>query len=267
MRGFRIELGEIEAALLGVEGVREAVVVVREDAPGSAGPRLVAYVAPAAGAEVTAAELRARLHERLPEYMVPAAFVVLESIPLTANGKVDRRALPAPERSGGGREGGAPLTAAERAVAAIWEEVLGVPHIGVGDNFFDLGGHSLLLVQVHSRLQERFPDRVALVDLFAHRTLGALAAQLGSRRRPGRRSRPGWAGRRTPRRCMRRKGRRRRRRGPRKLRKRRERKCRSRGKRRPGGATSAPKSAAPAPGSTGPPGPGAKPEPTRSSQE
>ncbi|HEX7240343.1 MAG TPA: amino acid adenylation domain-containing protein, partial [Longimicrobiaceae bacterium] len=185
IRGFRIEPGEIEAALLGVEGVREAVVLVREDASGSAGPRLVAYVAPAAGAEVTAAELRARLHERLPEYMVPETFVVLESVPLTANGKVDRRALPAPERSGGGREGGAPLTAAERAVAAIWEEVLGVPHIGVGDNFFDLGGHSLLLVQVHSRLQERFPDRVALVDLFTHRTLGALAAQLGSRAAPG----------------------------------------------------------------------------------
>jgi amino acid adenylation domain-containing protein len=180
VRGYRIEPGEIESVLADLPGVREAVVVVREDAPGDR--RLVAYVVAEEGAVADAgdaqAELRSRLRSRLPEYMVPAAFVLLDSLPLSPSGKVDRRALPAPEWGGGARERGAPLTATERAVAAIWEEVLSVPRVGVGDNFFDLGGHSLLLVQVHARLQERFPDRVALIDLFEHRTLGALAAHL-----------------------------------------------------------------------------------------
>ncbi|HEX7239395.1 MAG TPA: amino acid adenylation domain-containing protein, partial [Longimicrobiaceae bacterium] len=120
----------------------------------------------------------AHLTGRLPEYMVPAAFVALERLPLTANGKVDRRALPAPAWGGGARDRGAPLTETERTMAAIWEEVLGVPRVGVGDNFFELGGHSLLLVQVHARLQALFPGRAALIDLFEHRTLGGLAAHL-----------------------------------------------------------------------------------------
>ncbi|MET0395640.1 MAG: amino acid adenylation domain-containing protein, partial [Longimicrobiaceae bacterium] len=178
IRGLRIEPGEVEAVLAGYPGVSDAVVTVREDAPG--GAMLVAYLVPAAeeGRAALVEELRAHLRERLPEQMVPAAFVLLDSLPLSPNGKVDRGALPAPARSGGARQGGAPLTEAERAVAAIWEQVLGVGEVGIGDNFFDLGGHSLLLVQVHSRLQERYPDRVALVDLFTHRTLGALAAHL-----------------------------------------------------------------------------------------
>ncbi|HEX8275905.1 MAG TPA: amino acid adenylation domain-containing protein, partial [Longimicrobiaceae bacterium] len=178
IRGLRIEPGEVEAVLAGYPGVSEAVVAVREEAPGRA--MLVAYLVPAAaeGGAALVDELRAHLRGLVPEQMVPAAFVILDSLPLSPNGKVDRRALPAPVRGGGGREGGAPLTGTERALAAIWEEVLGVGGVGVGDNFFDLGGHSLLLVQVHSRLEERFPDRVALVDLFTHRTLGALAAHL-----------------------------------------------------------------------------------------
>ncbi len=178
IRGLRIEPGEVEAVLAGYPAVSEAVVTVREDGPG--GAMLVAYLVPApeAGRAALVDELRAHLRERLPEQMVPAAFVLLDTLPLSPNGKVDRGALPAPGRSGGARQGGAPLTEAERAVAAIWEGVLGVSDVGVADNFFDLGGHSLLLVQVHSRLQERFPDRVALVDLFTHRTLGALAAHL-----------------------------------------------------------------------------------------
>ncbi|MBV9774812.1 MAG: non-ribosomal peptide synthetase, partial [Gemmatimonadetes bacterium] len=176
VRGYRVELGEIEVALRAHAQVEDAVVLLREDAPGR--QRLVAYVA---GEELSPAGLRAHLQERLPEYMVPSAYVVLERIPATASGKVDRRALPAPERGGEGRQGGAPLTATERAVAEIWEEVLGVSDVGVGDNVFDLGGHSLLLVQVHARLQARFPDRVALIDLFEHRTLGALAAYLDRR--------------------------------------------------------------------------------------
>ncbi|HEV2148540.1 MAG TPA: amino acid adenylation domain-containing protein, partial [Longimicrobiaceae bacterium] len=177
VRGFRVEPEEIEAALRGHPGVRDAVVLAREDAPGRT--MLVAYLVPTGeGGAALVDELRTHLRERLPEQMVPADFVLLDSLPLSPSGKVDRRARPAPERSGGGREGGAPLTATERALAAIWEEALGVRHVGVGDNFFDLGGHSLLLAQVHSRLQERFPDRVALVDLFTHRTLGALATRL-----------------------------------------------------------------------------------------
>ncbi|MET0397350.1 MAG: beta-ketoacyl synthase N-terminal-like domain-containing protein, partial [Longimicrobiaceae bacterium] len=182
IRGFRVEPGEVEGALALHPGVREAVVTVRRDASGAA--TLVAYVVPAADAGAALVDgARRHLRDRLPEHMVPGAFVVLDSLPLTPNGKIDLRALPAPERSGGGRESGAPLTETERAVAAIWEETLGVAHVGVGDNFFDLGGHSLLLVRVHSRLQERFPDRVALIDLFEHQTLGALAAQLD--RHPG----------------------------------------------------------------------------------
>jgi len=179
VRGYRIEPGEIESALTMYPEVREAVAVVREDAPGDR--RLVAYVVPESGASVDAAGLKAHLRGLLPEYMVPSAVVVMETFPLTPNGKLDRRALPAPVREAGAHDRGAPLTGTEREVAAIWEEVLGVPRVGIGDNFFDLGGHSLLLVRVHARLQERFPGRVALIDLFEHRTLGGLAAHLDRR--------------------------------------------------------------------------------------
>ncbi|HEX7239462.1 MAG TPA: amino acid adenylation domain-containing protein, partial [Longimicrobiaceae bacterium] len=132
VRGYRIEPGEVEFVLAALPQVREAVVVVREDAPGDR--RLAAYVVPEEGARVDAAGLRAHLSRRLPEYMVPAAIVALEELPLTANGKVDRRALPAPAWGGGAHDRGAPLTDTERAVAAVWEEVLGVPRVGVGDN-------------------------------------------------------------------------------------------------------------------------------------
>ncbi|HEX2188915.1 MAG TPA: amino acid adenylation domain-containing protein, partial [Longimicrobiaceae bacterium] len=178
VRGFRIEPGEIEVVLTALPRVREAAVVVREDTPGDR--RLVAYVVPEQGADAddVQAEARSGLRARLPEYMVPAAFVALDALPLTPSGKIDRRALPAPAPAGGARERGAPLTGTEREVAAVWEEVLGVPRVGVADNFFDLGGHSLLLAQVHARLKERFAGRLALIDLFEHRTLGALAAHL-----------------------------------------------------------------------------------------
>ncbi|MET0396779.1 MAG: amino acid adenylation domain-containing protein, partial [Longimicrobiaceae bacterium] len=181
IRGFRVEPGEVERVLAEHPDVAGAVVAVREAAPGEA--MLAAYVVPAAGRgrPALADELRSHLRARLPEQMVPAAFVLLDTLPLSSNGKVDRRALPAPERGGGAPAAGAPLTATDRARAAVGVVVVGVPRVGVGDNFFDLGGHSLLLVQVHSRLQERFPDRIALVDLFTHRTLGALAAQVDRR--------------------------------------------------------------------------------------
>ncbi|MEW5931932.1 MAG: amino acid adenylation domain-containing protein, partial [Gemmatimonadota bacterium] len=138
VRGFRIELGEIESALRALPEVREAVAVVREDAPGER--RIVAYVV-GSGAAVGATELRAYLRERLPEYMVPSAFVALEALPLTGSGKIDRRALPAPERLEA--EGfAAPRTPVEEVLAGIFGEVLGVERVGAHDDFFELGGQS-----------------------------------------------------------------------------------------------------------------------------
>ncbi|HEU4561362.1 MAG TPA: amino acid adenylation domain-containing protein, partial [Longimicrobium sp.] len=163
IRGFRIEPGEIEARLAEHAGVREAVVLVREDAPGE--KRLVAYVAgdETAGADV----LRAHLSERLPAYMVPAAYVRLYTLPLTPNGKVDRRALPAPESDAFPARGyEAPSTRAEEAVAAIWAELLGGERVGRRDHFFELGGHSLLAVRVASRVRQALGVEAAPRDLF-----------------------------------------------------------------------------------------------------
>ncbi|HEX7241395.1 MAG TPA: condensation domain-containing protein, partial [Longimicrobiaceae bacterium] len=175
LRGFRVEPGEVEVALLEGGGVREAVVVVREEAPGDR--RLVAYVVPAEGAQIDAVGLRAHLSGRLPEYMVPAAFVVLERLPLTANGKVDRRALPAPERESGGGHAG-PRTAAEEVLSGIWAEVLGVERVGVEEGFFELGGHSLLATQVVSRASRAFGVEVPLRVLFEAPTVAALAERV-----------------------------------------------------------------------------------------
>ncbi|HEX2191027.1 MAG TPA: amino acid adenylation domain-containing protein, partial [Longimicrobiaceae bacterium] len=175
IRGFRIEPGEVEAALHAHPAVRDAAVVVREDAPGDR--RLVAYVVAADGGAPPAEELRGHLQGRLPEYMLPAAFVALDALPLTPNGKLDRRALPAPE-GGPAREYVAPRTPTETALAALWAELLRVERVGTGDNFFDLGGHSLLLVQLHARLQERWGDGVSITDLFQFSTLGDLARHL-----------------------------------------------------------------------------------------
>lgn len=172
VRGFRIELGEIESVLRRAPGVREAVVVVREDTPGD--PQLVAYLA--ADAAAAPAELRRALREKLPDYMVPGAFVVLPRLPLTPNGKIDRRALPppgpvnlGPAASGALREG------LERHLAAIWEEVLGIKNPGADDNFFDLGGHSLRVAQVHAKLRERLNLDLPILALFQHPTIHALA--------------------------------------------------------------------------------------------
>jgi len=176
IRGFRIELGEIEAALLDHESVRAAVVVVRED---GGDKRLVAYLV-AGGETPSAAGLRQHLRDLLPDYMVPTAFVVLESLPLTPSGKVDRRALPAPE---GGRLHPSPVyvaprTALEEVLAGIWSEVLGVERVGVQDNFFALGGHSLLAAQVVSRLGEALEVEVPLRRLFEVPTVLGLAEAL-----------------------------------------------------------------------------------------
>ncbi|MBW3655302.1 MAG: amino acid adenylation domain-containing protein, partial [Gemmatimonadetes bacterium] len=151
VRGYRIELGEIEARLAEHPAVREAVVLAREDEPGE--KRLVAYVV---GGRTTGADvLRAYLDETLPEYMVPAAYVHLDALPLTPNGKLDRKALPSPEGEAFARHGyEAPVGEVEQALAEVWSEVLGVERVGRGDDFFDLGGHSLLVVLAVSRIKQ-----------------------------------------------------------------------------------------------------------------
>ncbi len=175
VRGFRVEPGEVEAALLGHERVREAAVVAREDAPG--GKRLVAYVSPRDGAELPAAELRGWLRERLPEHMVPGAYVVLERLPLTPTGKTDRRALPAPSASPG-EEHAPPRTPTEEIVCGIWAGVLHRERVGVEDDFFELGGHSLLATQVVSRIRAALGVEVPLRALFEAPTPAGLAARV-----------------------------------------------------------------------------------------
>jgi acyl carrier protein len=178
LRGFRIELGEIEEALTQHPLVREAAVLVRGE--GALGPRLVAYVATGEGMTCTASQLRHHLHEMLPSYMVPAAYVLQATLPHTPNGKIDRRALPAPEaeRPAQDPEIRAPANAIEEQVAAIWQDVLGLPALSIDDNFFDLGGHSLLFTRVHVRIDELYPGRVSLSELFQYPTVRTLAAFL-----------------------------------------------------------------------------------------
>ncbi|MET0397577.1 MAG: condensation domain-containing protein, partial [Longimicrobiaceae bacterium] len=173
IRGFRIEPGEIEAALLEQEGVHEAVVLVREDVPEQ--KRLVAYVVPWDGAELRAAELRARLVERLPEHMVPGAVVVLERLPLSATGKLDRRALPAPERGGAAERYAAPRTETEAILCDVWAGVLKVERVGVEESFFELGGDSILSIQMVSRARQR-GLRLTPRQVFERPTVAGLAA-------------------------------------------------------------------------------------------
>lgn len=150
IRGFRIELGEVEIALASHPDVAQAVVAVREITPGT--KRLVAY---AAGTGLDQAGLRAFASAALPDYMMPTAFVVLDALPLNANGKVDRKALPAPEPEAlTAAEYTAPRTGREQLLAEVWASVLGLPRVGVHDNFFDLGGDSILTIQVVSRVRE-----------------------------------------------------------------------------------------------------------------
>ena len=185
VRGFRIELGEIEAALTAHPGVHRAVVVARRAASAAAERVLVGYVVPDGDEEPAEADLRAWLESRLPPYMVPGAILVLRELPLDPNGKVARKLLPDPaEVASGPGERIAPRTETERAVAAIWSEVLGVPEPAVGDDFFRLGGHSLLAARVLSRLRSRLGVDLSLSRLFALRTLEALAAEIDSLRTP-----------------------------------------------------------------------------------
>ena len=203
LRGFRIELGEIEAVLTQHPEVAQAVVVLRAESEQT--PQLVAYVVQATdelkGAEAfetngvgsipssptpqlpnspAPSTLRTYLSDRLPTYMVPTQFVPLDALPLTPNGKVDRQALPQP----GALPSTAialPRTETERAIAAIWQSVLNLEQVGLHDNFFDLGGHSLLMVRVHGQIQQQLATELPLVELFRYPTVNTLAAYLRNR--------------------------------------------------------------------------------------
>ncbi|MGW2659118.1 non-ribosomal peptide synthetase, partial [Streptomyces sp. NPDC001478] len=174
LRGFRIEPAETEHALLTDPDVRGACVVVREDTPRD--PRLVAYVVPAPGARADTVALARRVGRTLPAYMVPSAFVVLDALPLNPNGKVDRRALPAPRTATG--TGRAPRTAYEEVLAGLFADVLGVRAVGVDDSFFALGGHSLLATRLAGRVRAALGVELALATLFDHPTVASLTAAL-----------------------------------------------------------------------------------------
>ncbi len=190
IRGFRIELGEIEAALEARPGVSQAVVAAREDRPGD--QRLVAYLVCDAGQHVEAAALRAALAQLLPEPMVPSAFVFLDAMPLTANGKIDRNALqvtPPPANPVHAAGDSTPHGDIERTISEVWAEALGVDGVGLDDNFFDLGAHSLLVAEVHGRLHELLQRELSLIELFRYPTVRSLASHLngtdGPRRAQG----------------------------------------------------------------------------------
>jgi amino acid adenylation domain-containing protein len=194
IRGFRIELGEIETVLREHEQVQACVVMARADRDATDGgaanggaeeKRLVAYIERREGAEaLSSSALRSYLQERLPEYMIPAAFVMVEEMALTEHGKVDRRALPAPDEQRPELESFyvAPRTETERAVAAIWQEVLGVERVGIDDNFFELGGHSILVTQLISRMRDRLEVELQLREMFEGPTVAELAALVVQRR-------------------------------------------------------------------------------------
>ncbi|WP_425557658.1 amino acid adenylation domain-containing protein, partial [Kitasatospora cystarginea] len=175
VRGFRIEPGEIEAELAAHQGVAQVAVLAREDRPGET--RIVAYVVPLAGSGPTAAELAAYLRERMPDYLVPSAFVLLDALPLTPNGKLDRAALPAPDTGSAGT-GRAPHTPQEQILCELFAEVLGLPQVGVDDGFFELGGHSLLATRLVSRVRATLGVELELRSLFRTPTPAALTAQL-----------------------------------------------------------------------------------------
>ena len=180
LRGFRVELGEVETALAAASGVREAAVLCREDTPGD--KRLVAYVVPESARTLAASDLRSVLRERLPEYMVPATFVFLDALPANRSGKVDRAALPRPNGRGADLptvQGSTLSTDLERKIAAVWRETLNIDAVGVDDNFFDLGGHSLLIAKLHSRLRGTLPKEISLIDLFRYPTIGSLVKHVG----------------------------------------------------------------------------------------
>lgn len=178
IRGHRVDVGEIESTLNNHAGIKEAVVTAREDQSGDL--CLVAYSVPAQAPAPASSELRRFLRGILPDYMIPSAFVMLDTLPLTPNGKLDYRALPAPETLRPELEAAyvAPETDIERQIAIVWQEILGLQKVGLDDNFFDLGGNSLLLAQVHSKFQELFEKSIPIVEMFGNPTISALTKYL-----------------------------------------------------------------------------------------
>ncbi|MEC4811965.1 MAG: amino acid adenylation domain-containing protein [Scytonema sp. PMC 1069.18] len=178
LRGFRIELGEIEAELNQLPEVRESVVLAKANEPND--QQLIAYVVPDPEQTLTTSELYSLLTQKLPNYMIPSAFVILEALPLLPNGKVNRKALPMPDKVRPELEEvyQPPQTEVEKTIAHIWQETLRIEEVGIHDNFFELGGHSLLLVQVHSKLQKTFQRDFSLVEMFQYPTINHLAKYL-----------------------------------------------------------------------------------------
>ena len=181
MRGFRIELGEIETLLERQDAVRQAVVLLREDVPGD--QRLVAYLVLAGeGGDGATGEILSRLRDHLPDYMTPSIAVVLEGLPLTPNGKIDRKALPEPQgiRDEAAASYLAPRNAVEQELQEIWQEVIGVSPLGVHDDFFEVGGHSLLAIRLVAAIEKRMGQRITLAALLQGRTIEAIARMLGA---------------------------------------------------------------------------------------
>lgn len=181
IRGFRVEIGEIESVLGNHPSVCNVVVVAREDARGM--KQLVAYVVPHIQQQITIDELQSYMKMRLPGFMMPSAFVLLDKLPLTHNGKLDRRALPAPEQSDlqAGQTVAPPCSPIEKTLAEIWGQVLRIENVGIHNNFFELGGHSLLVTQVASRIREAFRVDMPIITLFEKPTIAALAAAVEQR--------------------------------------------------------------------------------------
>ena len=176
IRGFRIELGDIESALRSHPKVKDATVVAQSDASGE--QRLVGYLIPSNG-KVDLTDLRRYLGQKIPEYMIPGAWLTLERFPLTPNGKLDRRALPSPQATGNEEAQVPPRTPTEIRLAALWKEVLRSPSVGIHDSFFDLGGHSLLAIKLFSRIEREFGIRLPLSYLIENTTIASLASLLG----------------------------------------------------------------------------------------
>jgi amino acid adenylation domain-containing protein len=190
LRGYRIELGEIASVLRDLEGVRDVLVLVRgEEKPGNEklgneklgyennDARLVAYIVREAGATLSGAQLRQHVRSQLPDYMVPSGFVIMDKLPLTVNGKVDRKSLPDADRdhSDMAADYVAPRSDTEKTITGIWQELLNVKKLGIHDNFFDLGGHSLLMVQLYNKLREAFHKEIPMVELFRNPTIAMLS--------------------------------------------------------------------------------------------
>ncbi|MFB7658191.1 amino acid adenylation domain-containing protein, partial [Streptomyces sp. NPDC056128] len=184
VRGFRIELGEIEAALGGDAEVVHCVVIVREDRPGD--QRIAAYAVPAEGCEADPARLRRRLQTMLPDHMVPSAFVMMDRLPLTANGKLDRKALPVPAHVPAAGSGRGPRTAHEEVLCALFAEVLGLERVGIDDDFFELGGHSILATRLVSRVRNQLGVELPIRAMFDTPTVAGIASHTAQPQTPKR---------------------------------------------------------------------------------